>query len=86
MIWMNGSGWKPKQLKNVKIENDDFVYYRELVEIYNNGYISTANLIEYIKYLKRVDKKLWNHTAIENEYNLCTATVSNILRKAKREG
>lgn len=78
---MSGNAWKLKQLKTVKIENDDFVYHRELVEIYNNGCISIANLIEYIKYLKRVDKKLWNHTAIENEYDLCTATVSNVLRK-----
>jgi hypothetical protein len=42
--------------------------------------------MEYIIYLNRVDKKLWNHTAVENEYGLCTQTVNNILsRKARKE-
>ena len=73
-------------MKNVEIQHKEFIEFTELIEIYNRGYISPKNLAEYIRYLKRVDKNLWNHTAIENEYDLCTATVNNILRKTTREG
>lgn len=56
--------------------------YDNFWEAYRPGKMPKL-LPEYIRYLYKVDKKLWDATALENEFGLEFQQIANILRPLK---
>lgn len=58
--------------------------YDNFIREYQPGHVYKL-MPEYIRYLCRVDAKLWSATALENEYGLKFQQIANILRPLKNK-